>query len=79
MALYTKACTVVKTNARLSESLEIKVGLHQRSVLSPLLFAVVTDVVSREATSRLFSKLLYTYDLDLMALIMEQLGRREAE
>ena len=40
MALYTEACTVVKTDG-LSESFDLKVGLHQGSVLSPLLFAVV--------------------------------------
>ena len=28
MALYTEACTVVRTDARLSESFEVKVGLH---------------------------------------------------
>ena len=46
MALYTEACTIVRTDARLSESFEVKVGLHQGSVLSPLLFAAVMDVVS---------------------------------
>ena len=35
MALYTEACTVVRTDAGLSESFELKVGLHQGSVLSP--------------------------------------------
>ena len=38
MALYTEACTVVRTDAGLSESFEVKVGLHQGSVLSPLLW-----------------------------------------
>ena len=32
-ALYTEACTVVRTDAVLSESFEVKVGLHQGSVL----------------------------------------------
>ena len=41
MALYTEACTVVRTDAGLSESFEVKVGLYQGSVLSPLLFATV--------------------------------------
>ena len=34
MALYTEDCTVVRTDAGLSESFEVKVGLHQGSVLS---------------------------------------------
>ena len=33
MALYTEACTVIRTDAGLSERFEVKVGLHQRSVL----------------------------------------------
>ena len=35
---YTEACTVVITDAGLSESFEVKVGLHQGSVLSPQFF-----------------------------------------
>ena len=65
MALYTKACTVF--------------GLHQGSVLSPLLFVSVMDVVSSEARSGLPSELLYADDLGIMAPTMEQLGRRVAD
>ena len=79
MALYTEACTVVRTDAGLSKSFEVKVGLHQESVLSQLLFAVVMDVVTSEARSGLPSELLYADDLVLMAPTMEQLGRRVAE
>ena len=57
----------------------MKVGLHQGSVLSPLLFAAVTDVVSSEARSGLPSELLYADDLVIMAPKMEQLGRRVAD
>ena len=79
MALYTEACTVVRTDAGLSESFEVKVDLHQGSVLSPLLFAAVIDVVSSEARSGLPSELLYADDLVIMAPTMEQLGRRVAD
>ena len=57
----------------------MKVGLHQWSVNSPLLFAAVIDVVSSEARSGLPSELLYADDLVLMAPTMEQFGRRMAE
>ena len=63
MALYTEACTVVRTGAGLKESFEVKVSLHQGSVLSPLLFAAVMDVVSSEARSGIPSGLLYADDL----------------
>ena len=79
MALYTEAYTVVRTDAGLSESFEVKVGLHQGSVPSPLLFATVMDVVSSEARSGLPSELLYADDLVIMAPTMEQLGRRVAD
>ena len=45
MALYTEACTVVRTDARLSKFFEENVGLLQVSVLSPLLSPVRRDVV----------------------------------
>ena len=75
MALYTEACTVVRTDAGLSESFEVKDGLHQGSVLSPLLFSTVMDVVSSEERSGLPSESLYADDLVIMAATMEQLGR----
>ena len=79
MALYTEACTVVRTDAGLSESFEVKAGLHQGSVLSPLLFSAIMDVVFSETRSGLPSELLYADDLVIMAPTMEQLGRRVAD
>ena len=49
MVLYTETCNVVRTDSGQSESFEVKAVLHQGSVLSPLLFAVVMDGVSSEA------------------------------
>ena len=61
-----------------SESFEVNICLHQGSVLSPLLFASVMDVVSSEARSGLPSDVLYADDLVLMSPTTEQLGRRVA-
>ena len=79
MALYTEACTVFRADAGLSESFEVKVSLHQGSVLNPLLFAAVMHVVSSETRSGLPSELLYDDDLVIIAPTMEQLGRRVAD
>ena len=79
MPSYKEACTVVRTDAGLSESFEVKVGLHQGSVLSPLLLAAVMNVVSSEERSGPPSELLYGDYLVLMAPTMEQLGRRVTE
>ena len=46
MSLYEGAKTIVRVDAELSEKFEVKVGMHQGSVLSPFLFAVVLDVVT---------------------------------
>ena len=40
MILYEGAKTRVKVEQELSEELEVKVGVHQGSVLSPLVFAM---------------------------------------
>ena len=77
MALYTEPCTVHRTDAGLS--FEVKVGLHQGSVLSPLLLASVMAIVSSEASHGLPFELMYADDLVLIAPAMEKLGRRVAE
>ena len=71
-ALYTEDYIY----AGLSESFEVKVGLHQGPVLIPVLLAAAMDVVSSEARRGLHSEM---YADDLMVPIMEQLGRRVAE
>ena len=53
--------------------------MHQGSVLSPLLFSAVMDVVSSETRSGLPSEVLYADDLVVMVPTMEQLGIRVAE
>ena len=47
---------MVRTKSRLRESFEVKIGLYQGSVMSPLLFAVVMDAVSSETRRGLPSK-----------------------
>ena len=48
MAMYERAQTVVRTTEGDSKAFNVKVGLHQGSVLSPLLFVIVMEMISRE-------------------------------
>ena len=43
--MYEGVKTRVRVDSELSEELEVKVGMHQGSVLSSFLFAVVIDVM----------------------------------
>ena len=63
MSLYRGAKTKVKVGTRLSEEFEANVGVHQGSVLSPLLFAIVIDVVMNEIKEGSLQKILYADDL----------------
>ena len=56
-----------KVDSELSEEFEVKVGMHQGSVLSPFIFAVVVDVVTQFAREGALSELLYADDLVLMS------------
>ena len=49
MSLYEGENTSVRVDSGLSEEFDVKVGMHQGSVLSPFLFAVVVDVVTEFA------------------------------
>ena len=64
-AMYEGAQTVVRTGD--SKAFNVKVGLHQGSVLSPQLFVIVMEMISRELRERLPLELLYADDLILMA------------
>ena len=46
MSLYEGAKTGVRVDCELSEEFDVKVGIHQGSVLSPFLFVFVVDVVT---------------------------------
>ena len=63
MSLYEGAKTRVRVDSELSEEFVVKVGMHQGSVLSPFVFALVVDVVF--AIERALCKLLYADDVVL--------------
>ena len=62
-----EASTAVKMEEGLSDWFNVKVGLHQGSALSPLLFIIVMDVITKKVKGGLPWELLYADDLVLMA------------
>ena len=48
MSLYDDAKTRARVGSALSEEFKVKVGIHEGSVLSPLLFAKVVDVITQK-------------------------------
>ena len=64
------------TDDGVTEEFEVGVGLHQGSALSPLLFIIVMDRVSRKVRGGLPWELLYADDLVLMAQDLEELKER---
>ena len=73
MSLYEGAETKVRVGSGLLEDFSVKVGVHQGSVLSPLVFALVIDEVTENARKGWIKQILYADDLVLMGEIMEEL------
>ena len=61
-SLYDGSTTAVKLKDGVSERFEIKVGVHQRSVLSPLLFIIVLEALTRKCRKGLPCELLFADD-----------------
>jgi len=75
-SMYTGAKTVVRTVYGKRIGFEEKVGMHQGSALSPLLFVIVMEALSREFRVALPWELLYADDLVVVAATEEDLIKR---
>ena len=64
---------MVREDSELSEELEVKVGMHQGSVLSPCLFVLVATEFAGEGA---LSKLLYADDLVLLIETIKRLRNK---
>ena len=71
--MYVGVITAVKIGEGESVVFPVKVGVHQGSVLSPLLFIIVLEALSQEFRVGLPWELLYAGDLVLLAESEENL------
>ena len=76
MSVYIGAKTVVRIVYGNSKDFEVKVGMQQGSGLSPLLFVIVMEAISREFRVALPWELLYADDLAVIAETEEELIKR---
>jgi len=74
--MFSGAKTVVRTVCGNSKDFEVKVGMHQGSALSPLLFVIFMEALSREFRVALPWELLNADDLAVIAETEEELIKR---
>ena len=72
-AMYNGAQSKVRVGGKYSEPIDVSVGVHQGSVLSPLLFIIVMEALSREFRTGCPWELLYADDLVLVAETLDEL------
>ena len=70
--MYTDVRSRVRVNGQYSEEFGVGVGVHQGSVLSPLLFILVLEALSREFRTGVPWELLYADDLAVIADSLEE-------
>ena len=74
--MYANARSQVRAGEGFSKESEVKVGVHQGSVLSPLLFIIVLEALSREFWAVVPWEDLYADDLVIIADSQEECVRR---
>ena len=74
--MYPNAQSQVRVGEGFSKEFELKVGVHQGSVLSPLLFIIVLEALSHEFRAGIPWEDLYANDLVIIADSLEECVRR---
>ena len=75
-AMYENAKSCVHVNGQFSDKFNIKVSFHQGAVLSPLLFLIIMEALSREFRVGCPWELLYADDPVLIAETLENLKKK---
>ena len=74
--MYANMRSRVHVGEGFNKEFEVKVGVHQGSVLSPLLFIIVLEALSREFRAGVPWEDLYADDLVIIADSLEECVRR---
>ena len=77
-AMYNNARSRVRVGSEYSEEFEVGVGVHQGSVLSPLLFIIVLEALSRDFRVGVPWELFFADDLVIIATLEECVERVKA-
>ena len=72
-AMYWHGKSKVWINNSFSKDFDVKVGIHQGSVLSPFLFVIVLDTLSRDFSTGAPWELLYAENLVLATECLDEL------
>ena len=75
-AMYNNARSQVRVGCEYSEEFEVGVGVHQGSVLSPLLFIIVLEALSRDFRVGVPWELFFADDLVIIATSLEECVER---
>ena len=74
--MYEQTETVVRCAGGTTESFKVKVGLHQRSALSPFLFAVTINMLTDEVRREPPWTMLFTDDIVICEETRKEMERR---
>ena len=70
--MYAGCKTSIMTSAGKTKEIEIEVGLHQGSAISPLLFVIIIDVITEEIGEGTPWAMLFADDLVLCEILIER-------
>ena len=82
MSLYKGCKTAVSVDGELTSSFSVKVGVHQGSGLSPLLFIMVMDVLTEDVRDGSLMELLYAHNIlcgESLNEVMDKYGREKMQ
>ena len=76
MVMYSQVETVVQMEGETPDSFLVKVGVHQGSILSPLLFNIVLDEIAKVVNKEQLMELLYADDLVLVGRTLDEVKEK---